>query len=112
MSVIRSDVAFDVSDVLPSDSAETKAGLTATVIVDPEQLVSPPVVVIAIPGGTIELPKGSQEIGLGLILALILIFRAGGLTKGREIPFPFRSMRRTAGAAPPATAGAPVAERS
>jgi branched-chain amino acid transport system permease protein len=67
---------------------------------------------IAIPGGTIELPKGSQEIGLGLFLALILIFRAGGLTKGREIPFPFRSMRRASSAAAPTTAAAPVAERS
>jgi branched-chain amino acid transport system permease protein len=45
-----------------------------------------------IPVGSIELqlPKGSQEIGLGIVMALILIFRPGGLTNGREIRFPFR----------------------
>jgi branched-chain amino acid transport system permease protein len=45
---------------------------------------------ITISGHTVELPKYSQEIGLGLVLALILIFRSGGLTNGYEIPFPFR----------------------
>ena len=41
-----------------------------------------------------QLPKGLQEIGLGVMMALILIFRPGGLTKGREIPFPRRFLRR------------------
>jgi branched-chain amino acid transport system permease protein len=36
-------------------------------------------------GGTIfALPQGSQEIGLGIVMALILIFRPTGLSKGRE----------------------------
>lgn len=39
---------------------------------------------------SVELPKGFQEIGLGVMMALILIFRPSGLTKGREIPFPWR----------------------
>jgi branched-chain amino acid transport system permease protein len=43
-----------------------------------------------------QLPKGLQEIGLGLMMALILIFRPRGLTKGREIPFPRRLVRRVA----------------
>jgi branched-chain amino acid transport system permease protein len=37
----------------------------------------------------IALPEGSQEIGLGLVMALILIFRPSGLTRSREIPWPF-----------------------
>jgi branched-chain amino acid transport system permease protein len=37
----------------------------------------------------LALPEGSQEIGLGLIMALILIFRPSGLTRSREIPWPF-----------------------
>lgn len=45
---------------------------------------------VTIYGHTVELPQYSQEIGLGLLLALILIFRSGGLTNGYEIPFPFR----------------------
>lgn len=45
---------------------------------------------ITVSGHTLALPKYSQEIALGLVLALILIFRSGGLTNGFEIPFPFR----------------------
>ena len=33
----------------------------------------------------IALPRGSQEIGLGLALALVLIFRPAGLSRSREI---------------------------
>ena len=40
-------------------------------------------------GITIQIPQGSQEIGLGIAMALILIFRPAGLTRGNEIPFPF-----------------------
>jgi len=40
---------------------------------------------------SVQLPKGFQEIGLGLMMALILIFRPGGLTRGREISFPWRT---------------------
>jgi branched-chain amino acid transport system permease protein len=41
-------------------------------------------------GGTsFALPQGSQEIGLGIVMALILIFRPTGLSKGREFaPIP------------------------
>ena len=63
---------------------------------------------VALPGATVHLPKGSQEIGLGLILALILVFRAGGLTRSREIPFPFRAPRRRSAAT--THAPAPAAE--
>jgi branched-chain amino acid transport system permease protein len=40
-------------------------------------------------GMTLQIPQGSQEIGLGIAMALILIFRPTGLTKGSEIPYPF-----------------------
>jgi branched-chain amino acid transport system permease protein len=43
---------------------------------------------------TITLPPGSQEIGLGLVLALIMIFRPTGLTQGRELAWPRRAGRR------------------
>lgn len=36
-------------------------------------------------GTTIALPQGSQEIGLGIVMALILLFRPSGLADGREI---------------------------
>jgi branched-chain amino acid transport system permease protein len=51
---------------------------------------------VTMSGHTLALPKYSQEIGLGLVLALILIFRSGGLTNGYEIPFPFRRLSRSA----------------
>jgi len=41
------------------------------------------------------LPQGSQEIGLGVFMALILIFRPTGLTGSREIPWPVVPMPRT-----------------
>lgn len=40
--------------------------------------------------GPVTLPLGSQELGLGVIMALILIFRPGGLAAGRELRLPFR----------------------
>lgn len=37
-------------------------------------------------GGTsVSLPPGGQEIGLGVVMALILIFRPNGLSRGREL---------------------------
>lgn len=36
-------------------------------------------------GTTLRLPEGSQEIGLGIVMALILVFRPNGLTGGREL---------------------------
>jgi len=44
---------------------------------------------VGIGGVTIALPQGTQEIGLGVIMALILLFRSSGLTKSREVPWPF-----------------------
>ena len=44
----------------------------------------------------VALPKGSQEIGLGIIMALILIFRPSGLTRSREIPWPFATRKSVA----------------
>ncbi len=37
-------------------------------------------------GVHLALPRGSQEIGLGVLMALILIFRPAGLAGGRELP--------------------------
>ncbi len=49
----------------------------------------------------LSLPEGSQEIGLGLIMALILIFRPSGLTRSREIPWPFATRRIAAASGDP-----------
>jgi branched-chain amino acid transport system permease protein len=40
---------------------------------------------ITVGGSTIALPAGSQELGLGLILAAILIYWPSGLSRGREL---------------------------
>lgn len=37
------------------------------------------------------LPSGVQEIALGIIMLVILIFRSGGLTMNREVYWPFRT---------------------
>jgi branched-chain amino acid transport system permease protein len=57
---------------------------------------------------SMQLPKGFQEIGLGVMMALILIFRPSGLTRGREIPLPWR--RR--GPSPQSFAAAAMARSS
>jgi branched-chain amino acid transport system permease protein len=44
----------------------------------------------------LHLPQGSQEIGLGVVMALVMIFRPSGLTRGREVPWPFTSAARRA----------------
>jgi branched-chain amino acid transport system permease protein len=44
----------------------------------------------SIDGVKLLLPSGSQEIGLGVVMALILILRPTGLTRGREIFAPRR----------------------
>jgi branched-chain amino acid transport system permease protein len=44
---------------------------------------------ITIGGSKIALPQGAQEIGLGVIMVLILLFRPAGLTRSREVPWPF-----------------------
>lgn len=60
----------------------------------------------AIGDTTISLPPGGQEIGLGLLMALILLFRPNGLSRGHEIKLSFGSSAKTAEAA----ALAPLAE--
>jgi branched-chain amino acid transport system permease protein len=37
----------------------------------------------------VQLPLGSQELGIAFVMLLILIFRPSGITGGREIPWPF-----------------------
>lgn len=49
-----------------------------------------------IAGANLHLPQGSQEIGLGIVMALIMIFRPSGLTRGREVPWPFTPAARRA----------------
>jgi branched-chain amino acid transport system permease protein len=41
---------------------------------------------------TFTLPRGAQEIGLGVVMILVLIFRPAGLSGGQEIPSPFREL--------------------
>jgi branched-chain amino acid transport system permease protein len=45
---------------------------------------------LVVGGETFALPQGSQEIGLGIVMALILIFRPQGLAGAAEIPPPRR----------------------
>lgn len=42
-------------------------------------------------GVTLDLPASSAEVGLGIVMLLILIFRPSGLTRNLEIYLPFRS---------------------
>jgi branched-chain amino acid transport system permease protein len=52
-------------------------------------------------GGTVvQLPLGTQELGVALMMLLILVFRPSGITGGREVPWPFRP-RQAASQAPP-----------
>jgi branched-chain amino acid transport system permease protein len=43
---------------------------------------------VSLGGAEIALPGGSQEIGLGILMALILIFRPTGLARNRELRLP------------------------
>jgi hypothetical protein len=36
-----------------------------------------------------KLPLGSQQIGLAVTMALVLVFRPTGITRGRELSLPF-----------------------
>jgi branched-chain amino acid transport system permease protein len=45
---------------------------------------------IAVGGGKVALPASSAEVGLGVVLLLILIFRPGGLTRNAEIYWPWK----------------------
>ncbi len=60
---------------------------------------------VPIGSATVVLPAGSQEIGLGLVLALIMIFRPTGVAGGRDLAWP-RRWRFGKPAAPSRPAGA------
>jgi branched-chain amino acid transport system permease protein len=49
---------------------------------------------IALGATTLHLPQGSQEIGLGILMALVMVFRPSGLMRGREVPWPFATFAR------------------
>lgn len=55
---------------------------------------------IPVGGGTLALPAGSQELGLGLMLAVILIYWPRGLSGGRELVLPGSSTAGDAAGAP------------
>ncbi|GGC44888.1 branched-chain amino acid ABC transporter permease [Chelatococcus reniformis] len=65
---------------------------------------------VPIGGASLGLPQGSQEIGLGIVMALILIFRPNGLSRGREFAHfagaPLPAPSTAAPVAPPASAPA------
>jgi branched-chain amino acid transport system permease protein len=42
---------------------------------------------------TLQLPKGFQEVCLGIIMIIILICRPAGLMNGRELPWPFARVK-------------------
>lgn len=44
---------------------------------------------VSFAGASLTLPQGSQEIGLGVVLILILVFRPRGIMRGHDIPAPF-----------------------
>ena len=48
---------------------------------------------VPIGSSSFVLPEGSQEIGLGLVLALIMIFRPTGIAAGRDLAWPRRWTR-------------------
>ena len=54
---------------------------------------------MTLPRTTFQLPKGFQEVCLGIIMIAILIYRPAGLTNGRELPWPFARVK----ARPPPT---------
>lgn len=48
---------------------------------------------VSIGGATIALPAGAQEVGLGVLMVLALIFRPQEIMAGRELPCPFPASR-------------------
>ena len=51
---------------------------------------------VDIGGAALSLPLGGQEIGLAIVMLLILLFRRGGLTQNKEMPWPWRDFTKTA----------------
>jgi branched-chain amino acid transport system permease protein len=54
-------------------------------------------------GWKISLPQGSSLVGVAIVMLAVLLLRPSGITGGRELALP-RSLRRRAGAEPPAAA--------
>jgi branched-chain amino acid transport system permease protein len=54
-------------------------------------------------GWKISLPQGSSLVGVAIVMLAVLLLRPSGITDGRELALP-RSLRRRAGAEPPAAA--------
>ena len=50
---------------------------------------------IGVGGVTVSIPNGVQEIAIGAIMIAILVFRPSGITRNREIVWPFGGGRRT-----------------
>jgi len=55
----------------------------------------------------LTLPNGSSTVILGVLLALMLILRPGGITGGREASLPFLRAAFTAPPPPPGASHAP-----
>ncbi len=49
---------------------------------------------ISLGQSTLAFPKGSQELGIALVMLLVLIFRPSGITGGRELAFRLGAKRR------------------
>lgn len=49
----------------------------------------------------VTIPQGTRPIVLGLILVLVLLFRSQGITRGREIVWPFRPQSQALPGSPP-----------
>jgi branched-chain amino acid transport system permease protein len=56
---------------------------------------------VPVGGTTLSLPNGIQEIAIGAIMIVILVFRPSGITRGREIVWPAGHTRRDTGDALP-----------
>jgi len=62
---------------------------------------------VSLGGSSVALPAGGQEIGLGVVMALILIFRPSGLSAGRELAV-FANDPMPEPVAPPGLPGRPT----
>ena len=51
---------------------------------------------VDIGGAALSIPLGGQEIGLAIVMLLILLFRRGGLTQNKEVPWPWRDFTKIA----------------
>ena len=49
---------------------------------------------VDIGGAALSIPLGGQEIGLAIVMLLILLFRRGGLTRNKEVPWLWRDFTK------------------